>query len=405
MSLSTAAERRQRLEQLLGEDARAAAARASQAFDRAASPFERRIVIYGAGQLGQRLLRGLRAKGGDALAFVDRNPASWSRSIGDLPVLAPEEAVRRFGSNAVFVIAVWNPVTSGGLHTIATRLTSMGCLRVAPFVWLSWKYPHEFLPNYLWDLPSRVIEAAGEVRHSFGLFEGRRSQCEFLRQLEFRLTADFGSLREPDGDPQYFPRRLFHPREDEYFVDCGAYTGDTLLGLAEWTGGRFQGALALEADPVNFAALERTVAGDERLRGRVRAVSQAVGRERCKLRFAASGQASAAISEAGDIEVQCSPLDETLAEERPTYIKMDIEATEMDALLGAANVLRRSQPALAICAYHLQDHLWRIPRQIHDLLPDGRLLLRPHCADGFDLVCYATPPGREVDLSLEDGEE
>jgi FkbM family methyltransferase len=400
--MSTAAERRQRLEELLCEDTGAAASRAAQAFDRAASPFKRRIVIYGAGQLGRRLASGLRAHGEDALAFVDRNPASWGHSIGGLPVLAPEEAVRRFGADAVFVVAVWHPVTSGGLYTIAAQLTAMGCRRVAPFVWLSWKYPEEFLPNFLWDLPSRVLEVAGEVRQAFGLFEGRRSQCEFLRQLEFRLTADFGCLRPPDEDPQYFPRRLFRPRADEYFVDCGAYDGDTLLELAEWTGGRFQGALALEADPANFAALERTIAGDHRLRGRVRASAHAVGRERCKLRFAASGMSSAAISEAGDIEVECSPLDETLADERPTYIKMDIEGAEMDGLMGAAAVLRKGRPALAICAYHRQNHLWRIPSRIHDLQPEGRLLLRPHCADGFELVCYAIPPGREVDFSLED---
>ena len=404
MSPSTAGERRERLEELLGEDVRAAGLRASQTFDRAAAPFQKRIVIYGAGQLGRRMVRGLRANGSDALAFVDRNPASWSQTIEGLPVLSPEDAVRRFGADAVFVIAVWNPVAVGGLHTIATQLTGMGCRAVVPFVWLSWKYPREFLPNFLWDLPARLLEAADDVRRAYGLFEGRRSQAEFLRQVEFRLTGDFGCLREPDGDPQYFPRRLFRPRPDEYFVDCGAYNGDTLLELAEWTGGQFRGALALEADPANFAALERTVAGDDRLRGRVRPVAEAVGLKRCTLRFAASGLSSAAISEEGDIEVECSPLDELLADESPTYIKMDIEGAEMDALRGAAAVLRRNAPALAICVYHAQDHLWSIPSHIHHQMPEARLLLRPYCVNGFELVCYAVAPQREVNLAAEDGE-
>jgi hypothetical protein len=48
--------------------------------------------------------------------------------------------------------------------------------------------------------------------------------------------------------------------------------------------------------------------------------------------------------------------------------------------------------------------LWKVPLRIHDLLPAGHLLLRPHCADGFDLVCYAIPPGRELDLSSENVE-
>jgi FkbM family methyltransferase len=390
-----------RLDQLLGEDVRAAELRAAQAFDAAAAPFGNRIVIYGAGNLGRRMLHGLRVNGGDALAFADRNAAP-SRSMEGVPVLAPEDAVRRFGADALFVIAVWNHLVPGGLHGIATQLTAMGCRSVVPFVWLSWKYPREFLPNYLWDLPARVLEVREDVCRAFSLFEGERSQAEFLRQLEFRLTGNFACLTTPENEPTYFPRRLFGPRPDEYFVDCGAYTGDTLLAFADWAGGRFRAAMALEADPANFTALERTVAADNRLRGRVRAVARAAFREKGTLRFAASGWGNAAISEAGGIEVPCSALDDLLETESPTYIKMDVEAAEPDALAGAARLLRRSRPALAICAYHLQDHLWRIPLLIRDLLPDSRLALRMYCVDGFDLVCYAIPNGREVDWSEED---
>jgi FkbM family methyltransferase len=390
---------------LLGEDTASVAKRATETYDRAASPFERRIVIYGAGGLGQRVLAGLRANGWDALAFADRAPASWSREIGGLPVLSPEDAVRQYGLNTVFVVAVWHPVVSGGIYQIVAGLKAMGCLHVVPFVWLYWKFPETFLPYYLCDLPVHVLESADEVRRAYDLFSGIRSQKEFLRQLEFRLTGDFGCLTSPDRYPQYFPDRLFRPREDECFVDCGAFNGDSLVALADWTRGRFQRAVAFEADPENFASLNRTVEGDDRLSGRVRAIQQAVGLEKRLMRFAASGFGSAAISASGTIDVDCSPLDETIAGERPTYIKMDIEGAEMDALTGAANILARDRPTLAICSYHLQDHLWGVPRRINDLMPGTRLLLRPHRADGFDLVCYAVPfQGREFNPLMEDSD-
>ena len=157
----------------------------------------------------------------------------------------------------------------------------------------------------------------------------------------------------------------------------------------------FGQAMAFEADPQNFAQLERRIAADERLRGRTRAVSAAVGLERGRLRFAASGMASAGLSEEGNIEVDCVPLDEFLDRETPTYIKMDIEGAEMDALAGAATVIAKSAPLLAICAYHTQSHLWEIPIRIRELLPEYRLFLRMHCVDGFDLVCYAIPAWRQ----------
>lgn len=399
----TAESRRDRLEELLGEDVEAAQRRAAEAFDRAASPFGKRIVIYGAGELGQRVLAGLRANGLDALAFADRNPASWSKQIGGLNILQLEEAARRYGSDAVFVVAVWHPVISGGIAQIIEQLKATGCLRVVPFVWLFWKLPKTFLPYYLWDLPSGVLQAAQEVRNTYDLFRGNRSQKEYLRHLEFRLTGDFSSLQPPDDDSQYFPRRLFRPREDECFVDCGAFDGDSLLGLADWTRGRFQKAIAFEADPENFVSLKKAIEADDRLRGRVRTMQEAVGLEKTVVRFAASGSGSAAISASGSVEVQCSPLDETLSDERPTYIKMDIEGAEIDALTGAAATLSRDRPTLAICSYHLQDHLWKVPQRINELMPDARLLLRPHRADGFDLVCYALPlQGRDFNSSGEE---
>ena len=60
-------------------------------------------------------------------------------------------------------------------------------------------------------------------------------------------------------------------------MDCGAFNGDTLTALADWTGGVFRKAVAFEADPKSFAVLQTVVEGDDRLRGRVRAIQGAVG--------------------------------------------------------------------------------------------------------------------------------
>jgi FkbM family methyltransferase len=395
----------EKLEELLEESPRAAGERAAQAFDRAASGCGSRIVVYGAGNLGRTVVAGLRANGIEPVAWADRSGPR--AAVDGLPVVSAEEAARRFGRDAVFVVAVWNPGPGGGVASIAAALTAAGCRRVVPFVELFWKYPRTFLPFYLWDLPGRIHEQAAAVRAAFALFPGARSQAEFLRHLRLRLTADFGALVPPEAGAQYFPGGpggLFAPREDEYFVDCGAYDGDTLGDLAEWTGGRFRGAVAIEADPANFAALKRAIATDPRLEGRVRPLWAAVGRRRSTVRFRAAGLGSSAISGSGDIQVDCLPLDDVLAAERPTYIKMDIEGAELDALAGASGSIGRHSPLLAVCAYHTQDHLWRVPLLIRDLAPGSRLLLRPHRGDGFDLVCYAIPPDRVTSSAREDRE-
>lgn len=393
----------ERLDQLLAEGGRTARERESTAFDELASPYLDRIVIYGAGGLGQRTLAGLRANGTEPLAFADRNAAVWSRTVDGVEVLSPEDAIRKFGSDAVFVVAVWNPTLPGGVARLCAELREGGCRRVAPFILLFWKHAGTFLPYYLWDLPSRVYSSAPSIRGAFAALADPSSQLEFINHLQLRLTGSFECLSRPDSEPQYFPRNLFRVARDECFIDCGAYDGDTLRGFVDWTGGSFRKAIAFEADPANFGALQRVVAGDSRFRGRVDAIPVAVGRERSKVRFAASGLASAAISESGDTDVDCVSLDDSVIDDMPTYIKMDIEGAELDALEGARATLRRHHPVLAICTYHTQDHLWRVPLKIRELAPDARLVLRPYCEDGFDLVCYAIPPGRSERLSRKGG--
>jgi FkbM family methyltransferase len=395
------AEYSQRLEELLGESEEAALSRERSAFDEAARGCERRIVIYGAGELGRRTLDGLRANGVEPLAFADRNRALWTRAIASVPVFSPEEAPHRFGSDSVFVVAVWHPAPGGGIRSIAVRLEAIGCRRVVPFSCLFWKYPSTFLPYHIFDLPSRLKRSRVAIRQAFGLFQRGRSQAEFVRQLEFRLTGDLHCLTPPDPGVQYFPDRLFRPRADEYFVDCGAYDGDTLRGLEKWTGGCFRGAAALEADPANFAALQSYVAGSPKLNGRVLVIQAAAGSRRDRVRFAAGELASAHVAEAGQIEVDMVALDEVPLPYKPTYIKMDIEGSEMDALLGAANLMRQHKPLAAICSYHRLEDLWQIPLRIREYMPEARLFLRLYNVDGWDLVCYAVPPDRTVDFSRE----
>jgi hypothetical protein len=100
------------------------------------------------------------------------------------------------------------------------------------------------------------------------------------------------------------------------------------------------------------------------------------------------------ITETGSTVVDCLRLDDLLAEERPTYIKMDIEGFELEALAGAQRIIGTHHPILAICSYHKQNDLWDVPLAIYDLWPGYQFFLRLHEPDGWQLVTYAVPPER-----------
>ena len=108
--------------------------------------------------------------------------------------------------------------------------------------------------------------------------------------------------------------------------------------------------------------------------------------------FDARGSASSTFSESGGVEIQCAPLDELVP--ACTFIKLDVEGAEPKVLHGSRRIIGECAPVLAVSAYHAQSHLWELPLLVRQMNPSYRLAYREHNEEGFDLVLYATPPGR-----------
>lgn len=385
------------LDHLLGADPGEARRDAATWFDRHAGT--RPIVLMGSGNLGRRTLAGLRARGIEPLAFADNSTARQGTTIDGLTVLSPAHAAQKHGTSAAFVVTIWG---AGSVHRYAhseRQMRDLGCDVVVPFAPLYWKYPETFLPHYLVDLPWKPLEHGDEIRRAFALMATDASRREFVSQLAFRMIPAWNGLSHPVAHPQYFPDDLVHWRPDEWVVDGGAYDGDSLRAWSYLHGAQFGAWLAVEPDPANATAFEKTSAtlpADARSRVRIERV--ALGATRGTTTIDASGTAASATGATGPgaVPVPIVPLDELVRDAPVSFIKLDIEGGELDALAGMRRTVRANAPVLAICAYHRQDHLWRVPLLIHELLPDCEFHLRPHNEEGWDLVCYAIPPGRRA---------
>ena len=384
------------LEKLLSEPVEEADRRASESFDRLSDG--RDIVLMGAGGLGSLTLAGLRRYRVEPLAFADNGLERQGTTRDGLPVLSPEAAAREFGRRAAFVVTIWGANRPHRFAHSREQLRALGCDVVCSFPSLFWKYPEALLPFYLQDSPSRLLDERTDVRGAFDLWEDDASRAEYVAQVRFRLIADFDGLSHPVAHPQYFPDDLFAWSDDEWIVDGGAYDGDTVRMVSTMHGDRFGHLLAVEPDPANFIELRKTVAAlSPGSRVKVDCRQVALGSERRTLHLDARGTAASAISavtSAGTIAVSSETLDSLVDGARPTFIKLDIEGFEVDALQGAREMIQRHAPVLAVCVYHRQDHVWRIPLLLRSLRDDYALFLRPHNEEGWDLVCYAVPRSR-----------
>lgn len=72
-----------------------------------------------------------------------------------------------------------------------------------------------------------------------------------------------------------------------------------------------------------------------------------------------------------------------------TFIKMDIEGSELEALKGAKETIKQFKPKLAICVYHKKEDLLEIPQYILSLNPGYKLFLRNAASIPTDVVLYA----------------
>jgi hypothetical protein len=73
----------------------------------------------------------------------------------------------------------------------------------------------------------------------------------------------------------------------------------------------------------------------------------------------------------------------------PTFIKMDIEGAEIEAIHGSADIIQSDKPDLAISIYHKIEHLWRIPMLLKSLNRNYKFYLRSHEHYNQETILYA----------------
>lgn len=171
--------------------------------------------------------------------------------------------------------------------------------------------------------------------------------------------------------------------KDEVYADCGGYVGDSLADyLAEVGTDSYNKIYIYEIDPLNCDAIEKNITNWVN-KGHIKEGSVVLRRKGVglngKLRFtpvaAGSDRSSQALSKTGTLEVDVVSLDDDIAE-KLTYIKMDIEGAEYDAILGAKRHIAQEYPKLAVCVYHKPHDIWELPRLIDAIAPDYKFFMR-----------------------------
>ena len=71
-------------------------------------------------------------------------------------------------------------------------------------------------------------------------------------------------------------------------------------------------------------------------------------------------------------------VDSLMKDKLCTFIKMDVEGAEREALLGARWTLQTQKPKLAFSGYHRNEDLFALPLLLKEIEPSYRIYFRHH---------------------------
>jgi FkbM family methyltransferase len=232
-------------------------------------------------------------------------------------------------------------------------------------------------------------EHRDDFQKVYKLLEDEKSKNTYKAVIEFRRTYKYKAIKEYEFNPQYFVDEIFK-YDNEVFVDGGAYTGDTIFNMLKDVPIKaIKKIYAWEPDKGNGEILKNEVG--KVLKNKeviVECIPCLMYRDKTILNFSASANGGSHIEQGGDSSVDADTIDNRCAD--ATFIKMDIEGAEIDALYGAKKTIMRNKPKLAISIYHMDEHLYEIPLLIHEWVPEYRLYIRHHSNNKADTVVYAT---------------
>ena len=187
---------------------------------------------------------------------------------------------------------------------------------------------------------------------------------------------------------QYFD--MFSAEKNEIFVDAGSLDGESSVKFVKWCGGdeNYEKIYAFEPDENCWGICEKSFkeSGIEKLEF----IKKAVWKRSDILSFQGIGIGSSNIRENSSIyKVPVVSIDEILMGKQVTFIKLDVEGSEMAALEGASESIRRWKPKLAVRVYHKPEDLWTLASYIIELNPNYNLYLRHYTTCNYETVLYA----------------
>ncbi len=216
-----------------------------------------------------------------------------------------------------------------------------------------------------------IEKNADKISAAYNLFEDDSKRI-FEGCVNFMFGGELDVLSSVTTEKEEVFENIIHFNNESY-LDLGAYRGDTVEEFLHYCGGEYESITALEPDRRTFKKL----CGYLESIPRSTAYQKAIYNEITTLCFTDKAGRQSTISDKGE-EIETTTVDELCKNKKVTYIKMDVEGAESEAIEGAGKTLKEQKPKLNIALYHKSADIFELPLKISQINPDYKFYIRRH---------------------------
>ncbi len=348
------------------------------------------LILYGAGDLG-RLAREYFAGLGYSIDLViDRNAEAlrddpfWE----GVPLAHPGDVDADIRRDAQLILCV----STMPYKPMEATLAADGWRDIIPFYDIAESQRDRHPLSNGWFAPSLDEAALADTAAVLDRWDDDLSRAHHLQFLAWRRLREEWTF---DGAPITRDDRFFIPEvlrgvdRLNVFVDAGAHHGHVTQRIAALRPD-FHAIVAIEPDEANAASFRAVRdALDPDAAARITLLPLVLDAQDRERPFHDGLGYASQWSSTGQRTLRGTPLDSlNLA---PDFIKLHLEGSELDALCGARETIRRHRPVIAVTTYHNADGIWRTPAWLMEHCENYRFLMRLHGWCGTGAVVYAIP--------------
>lgn len=215
-----------------------------------------------------------------------------------------------------------------------------------------------------------VKENIAEIEKAYSLLADEESKKYFIQYVNARINNDYRLIKSETYLEKFYNE--IYPIHDEYYLDLGAYTGDTIEKYLEATEGTYKKIYAIEPSEDSYKVL----CNNFKDYPNIEFYNIGTWNEKTKLYFEGEKAATYISKESHGTEVCVDKLDDIISDKEVSFMKINFRFGVAETLEGAKKILQEQKPKVFVNVSLDKEMFFKVPCILKEINPEYKIYMR-----------------------------